>query len=249
MDNNLFKSIKVTRYENGVSSILEEKLINDQFLEVHLNGTFIEKILCVNDKIKELAIGNYFQCTECSPEEIMKTFVLNENVANIEKITKPSTICDYRRNCGCMINDDFTQVLKTNPIQLDYSIIPKIFEHFNNSSHLFKETAGVHGAGLYDESGNCEFFAIDLARHNCITKATGYIIRNKWYGCVNSKIIMLSSRVNAELIKMCHRAGIKVVLSRGAPSFMAYQEAVRLDITLVSFVRNGRFTVIHEGCQ
>lgn len=246
MEESLFNEVNLERWENGKPEVIKEKLINDIFLEVRINGNFIENVLCVNDKLRELAVGNFYQCTDIDVKYIAGNTLLHGNTADINISENLSSKCLYRRNCGCMVNEgEILHGLPSVKSALNYNIINPIFNNFQKLSELFRNTAGVHGAGLYDHEGNNLFFALDIARHNCITKAAGYIIENSLYGeDTASPIIMLSSRVNAELVKMCYKAGIKSILSRGAPSFGAYKEAERLSITLISFVREGRFTVV-----
>jgi FdhD protein len=242
----LYKEVEVTRIENNVSQITREKLINDCFLEVSLNGKFIEKIMCVNDCIEELAIGNYFHCIDISPESLLAGIKIAGLKTDLHLDGLSGARCIYRRNCGCMINEEVIRTIETEKVPFDHSLIPRIFSDFQNASRLFKETAGVHGAGLYDSSGNRMFFALDIARHNCITKTTGFILKNKLYRQKSMPILMLSSRVNAELIKMCVRSGIRVILARGAASYSAYTQALHDKITLISFIRENRFTIIAQ---
>lgn len=245
----LYKETEAIQFIDGKYKVIKEKLINDIFLEVRLNNSFVENILTVEENIENLAIGNYFQCMEITPKEILENIVVENNRANLNHNDKRNgNVCLYKRNCGCMSSNTESEIkpLHSDNLSIDKGIVLKIFTDFNDASSVFKETAGVHGAGLYNNKGEKEFFALDIARHNCINKATGFQIKRVLNDSSTFGIIMLSSRINSELIKMCYKAGIKVILSRGAPSYRGVLESQRYNITLISFVRENRFTILND---
>jgi len=118
-----------------------------------------------------------------------------------------------------------------------------IFADFQDSSDLFKETGGVHGAGLYTAEGKKAAFFKDISRHNCLSKAVGFLIDNPDAEFGGSLTLMVSCRLNQEIVRMAQRAGIKILLTRAAPALSAYNEALRSGMTLVGFVKEDRFTV------
>ena len=119
----------------------------------------------------------------------------------------------------------------------------KCMKSLNQNSNLFKDTGGVHIAGLFEEN-RLIVTKEDIGRHNAVDKIVGYLLEN---GITpENKTLYLSGRVSSEMVLKCAKAGISAVVSRSAPMSVAIKLAQMHNILLMGFVR-GHKANIYSG--
>jgi FdhD protein len=107
---------------------------------------------------------------------------------------------------------------------------------------VFDETGGLHAAALIEIEGAREVVREDVGRHNAVDKVVGVAFRSGWLPG-RSFVLAVSGRVAYEIVQKAIAAGVPVVASIGAPTSLAVDAARATGLTLVGFVRSGRFNV------
>ncbi|HSP17541.1 MAG TPA: formate dehydrogenase accessory sulfurtransferase FdhD [Thermoanaerobaculia bacterium] len=106
----------------------------------------------------------------------------------------------------------------------------------------FRATGALHAAAIFNASGEMLRCREDIGRHNAVDKVVGSLFRERATP-LSDTILMVSSRGSFEIVQKAVMAGIPVVASVGAPSTLAVDLAREFGLTLLGFVRNGRFNV------
>lgn len=106
----------------------------------------------------------------------------------------------------------------------------------------FRATGGSHGAAIVSSSGEVLRAREDIGRHNAVDKVIGSYVREGALPPAGS-LLMVSSRGSFEIVQKALVAGIGLLAFAGPPSTLAVDLARAFNVTLLGFVREGRFNV------
>ena len=138
------------------------------------------------------------------------------------------------------------EIPKNQPI-FEHHLIHKLPTLLREKQAVFDHTGGLHAAALFDNKGNLHLLREDVGRHNAVDKLVGAAFL-KGMIPLNDYLIMVSGRASFELVQKSLMAGIPLLAAVGAPSSLAISLAEEAGMSVMGFVRDGRFN-IYSGAE
>ncbi len=128
-------------------------------------------------------------------------------------------------------------------LKIDKQLVFSLSNKLKQKQTIFNNTGGIHAAALFSNKGELLLTMEDVGRHNALDKLIGSLVALNKIKLTESAVLFLSGRASFELLQKATIAGLKIVCAVGAPSSLAVQTAEEFGITLIGFLRDGRFNI------
>jgi FdhD protein len=131
----------------------------------------------------------------------------------------------------------------TADTSIDHRVLAGLPDRLRAAQAVFRETGGLHAAGLFTRAGELVVVREDVGRHNAVDKVIGHALA----AAIAPQVLVLSGRGGYELVQKAVMAGVAIVASVSAPSSLAIELAERFGVALAGFVRGDRANIYSHG--
>jgi len=236
----------------------DQWVIKEQPVTLYLNQREVVTLLCAGHHLDELAVGFFHG------EGFLKSRADLQNVhidgstgkvevtvggdsALVESLWQKRTVTS-----GCGKGSLFyysIDALLSKPVVSSLTFSPQTVrervEDLNHLSETYRRTHGVHNTALASPD-RIVLFRDDIGRHNAVDMIVGHAFLH--HIDLHDMLLITTGRLTSEILIKAAKVGIPVLISRNTATSLAVELAKSLNITLIGYVRAGRFTV-YSGSQ
>lgn len=216
---------------------IDDVLIQEQRVTLHIHGEPELEIVCSPGKHRELAYGHLLAIGAIGASSNVAAIdvqVSDEEAAIIVKLAEepPAQPKSRSRSVGPQ------PVQSTLSVSADF--VPRMVQSAEDHGELFRQTGGTHLAAIIPLESE-GIFVEDISRTCALEKALGEaLLRGTAF---DRSLIALTSRIPMQFVKAVAHAGIPIIGAVSAPTYQAVEEADRLGICLCGFVRGAQLNV------
>lgn len=127
-------------------------------------------------------------------------------------------------------------------VRIDPALVHDLPDRMRAKQETFHNTGGLHAAALFSSTGAVLAVREDIGRHNALDKSVGAGLLAGFIPGTGH-ILCVSGRTSYEILQKALVARIPVIVGIGAPSSLAVLLANDFQVTLLGFVRQGRYNV------
>ena len=200
------------------------KVVLDSVVVVRVNDSLSFKMTMIPKNCVDAAIGRLF---------------FMGLISSMDDVT---SVCETDSGVDFKISK---KDISLSPVESDltahHEVLALCMKRLFASTEVWELTGGVHSAGLFDTSGNLLFSADDIGKGNAIDAVIGKGLQN---GLDFTQCILASTgRQIGFMIEKAVRAGISIVVSRGAPLHSSIVTSDKYGVTLVCFAKGKKMNL------
>ena len=249
--------VPIGKFDGSVTRPLEDLLAIEEPLEIRLGARSLSVTMRTPGHDSELAAG--FLLAEgiiSSASQVRRIGNSQPNIVVVELsadvVIQPvqaqrgfvmTSACGL---CGKVSLDALEAnrcpVLPPRSFRIDPAVIHRLPDLLRREQAVFESTGGLHAAALFNSHGELDSLREDVGRHNAVDKLIGHALLNSRTP-LHDSVMLVSGRASYELVQKPLVAGIPVLAAVGAPSSLAVATAQKCGMTLIGFLRDGRFNL------
>ncbi len=237
-------SVECRRLINGSLEKARAKVVIEKELSIFINGEQLVTVSITPAMERAFVTGYLFgqgfiegiEELESINIEVNKALVTMKDTRRISQKTRKA---DYRVVSGggkAVFLDELRLPRINSRMKTGKKEIFKAMNTVFEKSAIYKETEGVHAAGLFTPEAAPICIVEDIGRHNTLDKVIGYTLLNK----IDRSHTFLAStgRMASEMVTKICRAQIPIVATKTAVTKAGLEIGEKCGLTIIGFVRD-----------
>lgn len=247
---------------DGAAHELPDPVVVEEPLEIQVGGRPLVVTMRTPGHDRELAAGWLFgegliearedllaldDAAACGAENVVAVRLRDERAVEAARAARGFLSASACGVCGkTAIEHVFARGLPLLPAgrpRIARAWLEALPAQMRAAQRVFARTGGLHAAALFAAGGELLVLREDVGRHNAVDKVVGERLLAGALPGLADAVLVLSGRAGFEIVQKAARAGIPLVAAVGAPSSLALRVAERSGMTLIGFLRPGRFNL------
>jgi FdhD protein len=222
----------------------ETSVIIEKELPVYINGKHLVTASITPAMEREFVTGYLFGQGFINRLEEVESLEIDEKGAQVrlkdesEMLTRPGrTIYRTVSGGGRVAYAGAAEPPKIkNRQKISRQMLFRAMNTLLETARMYRETEGVHAAGLFTTAGSLVCIVEDIGRHNTIDKVIGYAMLNKIDS--GDTFLVSTGRMASEMVAKICRAGIPVAATKTAVTDKGREIGKKHGLTIIGFIRD-----------
>jgi len=253
--------LSLTRVTGDKRSVVDDVVVVEEPLEIRMGEKPVSVTMRTPGDDFELAAGFLFtegilqrpdaieSIRHWGSENVVRIGLRTDVKIDLQKLARNFYATSSCGVCGKASIDAIR--IQTKPVvssmHVSGATLSRLPDVLRRSQSLFESSGAIHAAGLFSADGSLSLLREDIGRHNAVDKVIGArFLAGRTP--ISDEILMVSGRAGFEVVQKAIIAGIPIIAAVGAPSSLAVELAKEMNVTLIGFVREGKFNV-YSGAE
>lgn len=229
---------------DGKFSKAEVGVVIEKELHIFVNGAPLITASIAPGMEREFVTGYLFGQGFINALEDLASIEIEDNAAKVTlkdagKVSLSAEKVNYRIVSGggrAAYSDDTSLPEIKTRMKISKKEVFQAMNTLFEKADMYRETEGVHAAGLFTAEARPVCIVEDIGRHNTLDKLIGYgLINNIDFG---STFLVSTGRMASEMATKICRAGIPVVATKTAVTDKGLEIGRKCGLTIIGFVRD-----------
>lgn len=240
------EKMEIMSFDGEALVEVSEPVIREVSLEIVLDGKHYVTLACTGDNLQELAVGLLRSEDIVRSREDIESVEIDPDSLRAEvRLKKGLRPASGPRSIGSsggrgFSGDIIPPSLPESGLRLSPPRVLILVRRLLQSTKLHDLTRGTHCSALAD-ARDIIASREDIGRHNTLDMLGGYALLNG-IDC-SDKVLLTTGRISSEMVSKAARIGVPFVISHSAATSRAVRLASELGMTVVGYVRGGKFRV------